>query len=142
MVRAIIGVIVGLLVGSAVNMGIVVFSWTLYPAPEGIDPWSSDPAMQEKAMAWIGTLPAGAFLWAWVAHWAGALAGAAVAILIHGRRSYVPGLIVGGLFTLGGIANLFMIPCPVWFPFLDLPSYLLVAWLAGKWLVRDRPATA
>jgi hypothetical protein len=55
------------------------------------------------------------------------------------RRSIVPAAVVGALFTVAGILNLREIPHPSWFGFVDVPSYLLVALIAGKLLLR-RPS--
>ena len=85
---------------------------------------------------WFGTLPATAWLLATVCHGLGCMAGACIAMLISGRRSLVTPLIVGVVFTMCGIMNLSSLPNPSWFPFVDLPIYLVLAWVAGKLLVR------
>ena len=85
MIRAIVGVIVGVVVGSVANLGIIEISNALWPPPEGFDPFSADPEMQEMVRAHFASLPAPAFLVVWVAHWFGTLVGAITATLIHGR---------------------------------------------------------
>ncbi len=64
------------------------------------------------------------------------MAGAVVATLVSGRRSLVPPVVVGAFFTLGGIMNLASIPHPAWFPYADLPVYLVLALVAGLLLKR------
>ena len=130
-------VVVGTLLGMVVMTGLHSASALVYPPPEGIDLMSSDPLKQALARAWMETLPAGAFVLAWMAHWMGCMSGAAIASLIDGRRSIVPAAVVGALFTVAGILNLREIPHPSWFGFVDVPSYLLVALIAGKLLLRQ-----
>ena len=138
----VLGVVVGVIAGMVLMMGLHMLSMLVYPAPEGIDPFSQDPEKQKAAMAWIGTLPAGAFILAALAHGLGCMGGAALAMLIDGRRSLVPALVVGALFTVAGIVNLTQVPHPAWFPFVDVPIYLLLAFAAGKLLRRKAQTPA
>ena len=134
------GVIVGMIFGMILMTVLHMGSTLVYPVPEGIDMWSQEPEMRAKVAEWIGTLPAGAVLLALAAHGLGCMGGAAVAMLISGRRSLVPPLVVGALFTLGGILNLMSIPHPLWFAIVDVPLYLVLAWLAGRLLRRKEAA--
>jgi hypothetical protein len=62
----------------------------------------------------------------------GTLVGAWLAARLspNGMRS---SLIVGGFFLLGGIANVLMLPSPVWFSITDVVgAYLPMAYLGGK----------
>lgn len=74
-------------------------------------------------------------------HGLGCMAGAAVAMLLSGRRSLIPPLIVGVFFMICGIMNLSSIPHPAWFPYVDLPVYLILALTAGL-LLQRKPAEA
>ena len=85
---------------------------------------------------WFGTLPAAAFLLATACHGLGCMAGAVVAMLVSGRHSLVPALVIGVFFTACGAMNLSSIPHPAWFPFVDVPSYLILALVAGVLLKR------
>ena len=49
--------------------------------------------------------------------------------------AYTP-LIIGVFFTVCGIMNLSSVPHPAWFPFVDLPVYLILALVAGLLLKR------
>jgi hypothetical protein len=93
---------------------------------------------------WFGTLPTTAWLLATACHGLGCMAGASVAMLISGRRSLVTPLIVGVIFTLCGVMNLSSLPHPSWFPFVDVPVYLILALVAGLLLQRkaDEEASA
>ena len=131
----VLGVVLGGIGGSIVMMGCHLATTPLfYPPPEGVN--IMDPAQEEAIHAWMETLPGRAFVLATLCHWIGTAAGAAIAMFITGRRSLLPALLVGVLFTFAGIGNMMSVPHPEWFPFLDLPGYLLVALLVGKWLVR------
>jgi hypothetical protein len=134
--RGVVAVIVGMIAGMILMNVLHFASTTVYPVPEDVDMYSTEPAERKKVAAWVETLPAGAFVWALLAHGLGAMSGAAVATLLAKRRSLVPGLVVGALFTIGGIFNLMAIPHPTWFMILDVPIYLVLAYLAGRWLRR------
>ena len=131
------GVILGIIFGMIVMMGLHAASWLVYPVPDDVSMFSQDPENLEKMRAWMNSLPAGAFLLATLAHGLGAMSGAAVAMLVSGRRALWPAIVIGGFFTVGGIMNLSSIPHPSWFPFVDLPIYLLLALVAGVLLKRS-----
>jgi hypothetical protein len=132
-----IGVILGIVAGMIFMMGLHLATMFVYPLPEGIDFMSQEPENQARLKEWFATLPAGAFLLAVACHGLGCMAGACVAMLVSGRRSLWPALIVGVFFTAGGIMNLSSIPHPAWFPFVDIPIYLVLALVAGLLLRRD-----
>jgi len=141
-----IGVVLGIVVGMFVMMSLHLTTTLVYPLPEGIDFMSQEPENQARLNEWFGTLPTGAFLLAVVCHGLGCMSGAFVAMLVSGRRSLAPPLIVGLFFTACGIMNLSSIPHPSWFPFVDLPVYLVLTLVAGLLLKRrsieETPATA
>ena len=65
------------------------------------------------------------------------LAGAFVAALLAPNRSLVPPMVVGALFLAGGIANVIMLPSPMWFTLVDLfLAYLPTAWLGSRLAAR------
>lgn len=131
-----IAVVLGVVAGMIVMMLLHMASTFVYPLPEGVDFMSQEPENQERLMEWFGTLPAGAFLLAIVAHGLGCMFGAAVATLISRRNSLLPAIVVGVFFTIAGIMNLSSVPHPFWFPFLDLPVYLILAVIAGMLMKR------
>lgn len=135
-ILGIAGVAIGLFAGMALMMGLHMASGLVYPPPEGVDLMGETPAQQAAVVAWIATLPAGAMLLAILAHGLGCMGGAALATLISGRRAWWPAIVVGVLFTIAGIMNLSSVPHPWWFPYLDLPIYMLLALLAGRLLIR------
>ena len=65
-----------------------------------------------------------------------------IVLLTPGRTSG-PAYAVGVLFLAGGIANVYMLPSPVWFSTLDLVmAYVPMAWLAHrvawKWVAEKK----
>ncbi len=125
--RNILAVIAGLLVGSVVNMGLIMLSWAIYPLPEGTTP--NDP---EAFAAYVKSLPAAALLIVLAAHAGGAFVGGFVASLIAKHSNVLLGAIVGGFFLAGGVMNLLMLPSPLWFSIADLVSYIPSAVLGAK----------
>jgi len=127
-VRNILAIIAGAAVGSAVNMGIIMISGSIIPPPEGADITTAEglkqalPLFQPKH-----------FLFPFLAHAFGTLAGAVLAVIIAASHKMIFGLSIGVLFLIGGIANIFMLPSPVWFAIVDLAlAYLPMGFLAWK----------
>ncbi len=135
-ILGLVGVVVGIIAGMIVMMSLHLASTLVYPLPDGVSFTSMELDNQTRLKEWFATLPSGAFLLAIACHGLGCMAGAFVAMLISGRRSMIPPLIVGAFFTVGGIMNLSSIPHPSWFPFVDLPIYVILAWIAGMILKR------
>lgn len=131
--RGALALLVGLAVGSVVNMGLVMLGGRLFPPPAGMD--ASTTEGLKAAMPLFGPQH---FLMPFLAHALGTLAGAFVATWLGGRVSRVPALLVGLLFLAGGVAAAFMLPAPLWFEATDLLlAYLPFAWL-GFVLARKR----
>jgi len=119
MVRSILAVICGAIVGGVFNMAVIMLSWSIYPPPDGAN--MSDPATLNM---YVQSLPLPAVLMILVAHAGGALVGGLVAAMIARRSPLLLGAIVGGLFLLGGIVNVMSIPRPLWFAVVDLVLYV------------------
>ncbi len=132
----VLGVVLGIAAGMILMMSLHWASTFVYPLPEGVDFMSQEPENQARLNEWCGTLPTGAFILAIACHGLGCMAGAFVAMLVSGRRSLIPPLVVGVFFTGCGIMNLSSVPHPAWFPFVDLPVYLVLALVAGLLLRR------
>lgn len=134
--RLLLSVLTGLIIGSAVNMGLILLGGKLMPPPAG-----ADTASMEGLKASMHLFEARHFLFPFLAHALGTLAGALVAGLLAPGRSVLPAYTVGGLFLLGGIANVYMLSAPVWFSAVDLLlAYLPAAWLGQSLAARARPA--
>ncbi|MBB1088628.1 hypothetical protein H4F99_09020 [Lysobacter sp. SG-8] len=128
-VRNVLGVVLGLVVGSAVNMAIISFGPMLVPPPAGVDVMDPDSLAQGMHL-----FEPKHFLVPFLAHALGTLVGATIASAVAARRKGVMAAVVGVFFLAGGIAAATMIPAPAWFIALDLLlAYLPMAWL-GHWI--------
>ena len=127
MLRNIAAVIAGLVVGSAVNMALIMLNmFVLFPAPAGLD--MADPVAMN---AYIAGLPTAAFLVVLAAHLGQAFVGGCVAARLGGSRPVRLAMIVGIASLVGGVMNMMTIRGPDWM-FIELPLYPLVALLAGR----------
>jgi len=121
MLRNIVAVIVGVLVGMSVNMGLIILGGNLIPVPEGFDPMN--------ALNW----ELSNFIFPFLAHALGALAGSLVASLIAVSYQLTIALSIGIFFLIGGVAMVFLLPAPVWFICTDLiVAYIPMGYLGYK----------
>src|SRR5678815_692237 len=128
MLRNIVGIIVGLIVGGIVNMGLIMVSSAVIPPPSG-----ADITTIEGLRAAMPLLEPKHFVFPFLAHALGTLAAALIACLIAVSHKTTIALLIGVLFLIGGIAASMMIPAPTWFKALDLiVAYIPMAWLGGK----------
>ncbi len=115
--RQILAVIVGLL---ASFMVVAIVEWVghrMYPVPEGFDFTGDEAVIRE----FIANLPVGALLMVLLAWTLGVGVGCSAARLIVGMgSSRWPCRIVGTLFLLLTLTNLWMIPHPTWFGMLAI----------------------
>lgn len=126
--RNVLAVIAGLVVGSALNMLLITVGPMIIHLPAGVD--MSNPESLSKGMHLLGPQH---FIMPFLAHALGSLAGALTAYLIAASYKMHIAIAVGILFLCGGVAASFMIPAPVWFIALDLlVAYLPMAWLGTK----------
>ena len=136
MLRNILGVVAGLIVGGIVNMGLIMVSSAVIPPPAG-----ADLTTVEGLQAAMPLLEPKHFVFPFLAHALGTLAAALVACLIAVSHKMTIAIIIGALFLLGGIAASVMIPAPTWFKILDLVvAYIPMAWLGGKLGGAGKPA--
>ena len=114
-IRTILSLILGIVVGSVVNMGLVTLGSIIIPAPEGVD-----VNVAESIAASIHLFKPVNFLFPFLAHALGTLTGALTAYLI--ARDYRSQLAytIGALNFIGGIAVSMMIPAPAWYLATDL----------------------
>lgn len=134
-IRNILAVIAGFIIGSIVNMGIIMSSSYIVPPPSGVDVQT-----MEGLKAGMHLFEPKHFIIPFFAHAIGTLSGAFVAAKIAGTSPIVYAMIVAVLFCIGGLANVIMLPSPIWYTAADL----LLAYLPmGYWGYRlaDRPRT-
>lgn len=133
-IKNILAVIAGLIVGSIVNMGIIMISGSIIPPPEGVNP--TDMESLKEGMHLFSPKH---FLLPFLAHALGTLAGAYLTALIAASHKMKLAVGIGVFFLAGGIANTFMLPAPTWFIVVDLVgAYLPMGWLGGKLALRDK----
>lgn len=140
-VRNILAVIAGIIIGSLINMTIVMLGPLAIPSPAGADMNSVEGMARSMHL-----FEPRHFIAPFLAHAVGTLSGALVAFLIAASYKTVLAYVVGGFFLIGGIAACFMIPAPTWFMALDLiAAYIPMAWLAtliGRGIGPGNTATA
>jgi len=123
--KNILAVVAGILIGATVNMLIISISGSLVPLPEGVDP--NDMASIKANMHRYDTMH---FIMPFLAHALGTLAGAFLAAKIAANRKRIFALLIGGVFLIGGIMMVMELPSPAWFNALDLVvAYFPMGWL-------------
>lgn len=126
-VKNILAVIGGWLVGSIVNMGLIYTGHDIMPI-EGVDVNDMD-----ALAAALPTLDYKYFIFPFLAHALGTLVGAAVAAKIAANRKMIFSMLIGVIFFVGGIMAMQMLPAPDWFNALDLiVAYFPMAWIGGR----------
>ena len=126
--RNIAAVIIGLVVGGAVNMGLIMVSQYVIPPPAGVD--VSDAESIRKSLHLFEPKH---FVFPFLAHAVGTLVGAVLAFVIAASYRSVFAYVIGFAFLAGGIAAAFMIRGPAWFVVLDLvAAYIPMAWLGTQ----------
>lgn len=126
--RNVLALIAGLVIGSLVNMAIVMVSGSIIPPPEG-----GDVTSMEGLKATMHLFAPKHFLFPFLAHALGTLVGAWVTVNIALNNVKLWAYLVGVLFLAGGLANVFLLPSPLWFNVVDLAgAYLPMSFLALK----------
>ena len=121
-------VVAGVLLGSVVNMGIIIVGMLVIPLPEGTD--MADTESMKAFMASAGPLH---FLPPFLAHAAGTFVGAATAAYLATTKKMWFALGIAIWFLFGGIVAITMYGGPLWFKLLDLgAAYLPLGFLGGK----------
>lgn len=127
MARNIAAAFAGIVTAFALIMLIEKLGQIIYPPPPDLD--FSDP---EALRPYIATLPFLALLFPMIAWVVGTFAGTIVACKIGTANPLMFAAIVGGLVLAGTIANLIMIPHPVWFSVVSLVAIAASAWIAVR----------
>ena len=73
------------------------------------------------------------FIFPFLAHGLGTLAGAFAAALIAASHKAGIALGIGAMFLIGGLVNAFLLPVPFWYDAVDLLlAYIPMAWIGGR----------
>ena len=136
--KNLLAVIAGLVVGSVVNMAIISVGSIVIPPPTGVDMSDLDKFAEN-----IKLLEPANFIAPWLAHALGTLVGAFTAAKVAASHKMKFALGIGVFFLLGGIMMVSMVGGPVWFAVLDLiGAYLPMGFLGGMLGGAKRPLPA
>lgn len=125
--RNVMAVVIGLAVGTIVNMGFVNIGPSVIPLPEG-----ADVSTTENMRASMQLFTPANFLFPFLGHAVGTLAGAFAAAKLAASQSMKLALGVGVFFLMGGITAVFMFQGPMWFNVVDLlVAYIPMGFLGG-----------
>ena len=128
LIKNIVAIVAGIIIGSAVNMGLVMLGHSIIPPPAGFDPMD-----MESFKANLHLFESKHFIFPFLAHAIGTLVGAAAAVKISSNGQLSFAFIIAIFFMAGGIYNAFMLPGPSWFNALDLiVAYIPMGWLGYK----------
>lgn len=120
--------VAGFILGSIVNMGIIMVSGSIIPPPDGADVTTMEGLLESMHL-----FEPKHFILPFLAHALGTLIGALVAAKIASTHKMKFALAIGFIFLAGGIVNVIMLPSPLWFSIVDLAgAYIPMAYLAGK----------
>jgi hypothetical protein len=119
-IRNILAFLLGLVLGSFVNMGIILISNFIIPAP-------AMKLMQPKH-----------FIMPFLAHALGTLSGALLCSALAASFRFYMVMLIASLFFVGGIYMVMLLPSPLWFNLTDLIlAYFPMAYL-GYFLLKKK----
>lgn len=125
--KNILVVLAGLVVGSVVNMAIVNLSSHVIAPPLGVD-----MTTVEGLTEGMGLLQPKHYLMPFLAHAFGTLVGAFIVARFAAAHRVSLALLVGVFFLIGGIIAVYMIPAPTWFAVVDLLfAYIPMAYIGA-----------
>jgi len=113
--RSVIAVVLGLALALALVIGVEVVSSILYPLPPGLD--ANDP---EVIKAHVAHYPAVGLLLGGLGWGVTTLVSAWLATRLGSGRHPVHGILVGSTLLIAALANMLMLPYPMWFWILNL----------------------
>ena len=126
--RNTLAVTVGIIIGSLINMSIILISSSIIPLPEG-----ADNRTIQGLQKTIHLFEAKHFLFPFLAHATGTFAGAVTTALLAVNHKKKLALAIGAFFLFGGIISVSSLPSPTWFTLIDLVfAYIPMAYLALK----------
>ena len=128
MIRNILGTIVGIIAGALINGALINLGHYVVPLPPG----TNVDTMEALKIAMQSFGPE-QFVFPFLAHAIGTLAGALVATVIAVSHKMTIAMVIGMLFLIGGITAGIMIQSPMWYNAIDfLLAYIPFAWIGAK----------
>lgn len=109
-------------------MFFINISGSIISPPAGVD-----VTTEEGLKAGMHLFETKHFIFPFLAHALGTFAGAIITSLIAINKKLILSLAIGGLFLIGGISMVIMLPAPTWFNITDLLlAYVPFAYLGYK----------
>ena len=125
-IKNILAVLAGLVIGACVNMGILMLFMKLIPTPIGVD-----ITKEEGLKAAMPLFQPQNFIGPFLAHALGTFVGAFIVAAI--TKNLRLSLIIGFSFLIGGAMEVASLSAPMWFNVLDLVlAYIPMAFLGFK----------
>ncbi len=125
--------ILGLVIGSVVNMGAIAAGHAIMPPPGGFDGNS-----MEGVASTIHLLNPIDLIVPFLAHALGPFVGVLAAMSIAASSHKTIAIILGCIFLVGGIVANIMIPAPIWYRIVDVTlAYIPMAYLGFKLSGKD-----
>ena len=131
MLRTIIAIPAGLIVGGIVISIVQIAAITVLPLPEGVP--------TDRALIEPGDIPAVNMTFVLIAWAAGAFVGGGIAARVARQAKRRLALIVGAFFLIAGIYNMIAIPSPLWFWVVGILLFLPSAHLGARVLGGPEP---
>lgn len=124
-----LGLVIGLVVGSFANGMIVNLGHSVFPLPAGTDVETMEGFVKAvKLFTWKD------YIFPFLAHALGTFLAVTVAVRIAKSLHGLWASIIGGLFFLGGLYMVLILPAPFWFNATDLLlAYFPMAYLGYRW---------
>ncbi|MEP5765986.1 MAG: hypothetical protein ABJ308_15425 [Halieaceae bacterium] len=124
--RNVLALIIGLMIGSRINMALIVLGPSIILPPAGVDVTDVD-----SIAASLHMFEAKHYVFPFLAHALGTFSGAFIAWLIAASHRDTFAWGIGAAFLAGGIFVAWLLPAPAWFIAVDLLfAYIPMAWLA------------
>jgi len=125
-------ILASIFIGSIINMSIVLLGPNIIPPPNGADVTTMKGLKESMHL-----FQPKHFLFPFLAHALGTFNGALIAAKFSKFNNTRNALIVGAIFLIGGVMDVFSLPTPIWFALIDLIiAYIPMAYLATKLVVK------
>ena len=126
MTRKIVATILGIVAAGTIVAVVEALGHAIYPVPPDLD--MNDPLQFQN---YVQGLPIGAFLSVLAAWLLGTLGGGLLACFIVRDKPFVYATIVGAFVLAATVANLILVPHPLWFSATAVITIAAVTYLTG-----------
>ena len=131
--KRILPVLAGIFSGWVVIAVFDALNHQIYPSPDRLDYTDKD-----AILAFIESLPTGAFVLLLIGWMVGAFAGGLVGGLVNKEAWRNTGIIVGVILALSSIINMTLIPHPTWLMVAASRGYVPMAYAGSKIISRKK----